>query len=102
MSLPIFEAEKQLKKIVQIGLAFLLPFYTYNQLSSKYEGNTKFAGVGRNVTYVIKPESSLFKNLKVDYVELAKEFGAVFKGKTIDVDPEATRTTYKTLSTGSG
>jgi len=77
-------------------------FYTYNQLSSKYDGNTKFAGVGRNVTYVIKPENSLFKNLKVDYVELAKEFGAVFKGKTIDVDPEATRTTYKTLSTGSG
>ena len=75
-------------------------FYTYNNISSDYIGNSVFAVLAKTMKHIVKPRDTLYTLIEKDLETLSEEQGLISKNAIIRYDTNIERTKYYTDHTG--
>jgi len=76
-------------------------FISYSPIRSDYAGNTKFAVLSKNPTFILKPSDDLYLKVEKDLTNICSKNGIIYKSDYIFLDPTVEqRKRYFTEFTG--
>jgi hypothetical protein len=96
------ESSKQTQKIYDDVLGGKV-FYTYDNITSSYSGNSKFGDLATTINHIVKPSNTITNTITQDLQTIAQNYSLLYsqKNKKLFIDAYANRTRYYNEDTGN-